>query len=193
TVVVRPQGSKDETSTTFAELSRETILAAAHVAGRTESEELYLGQAVWLNYSGEPKLAAEALRKVGLRSETAIMLYFLLEEQGAIEKESKDASAKAPSTTSPISGSAVFDPKKTRGKKWDDRALAVAAAERKAQLEAAKQAGRWEIAYASEYYDFFSNGSLEDVKDLASRMDLVCEEYKRIFNFKTELGRPFTV
>ncbi|HBP18080.1 MAG TPA: hypothetical protein DEA08_09845 [Planctomycetes bacterium] len=66
-------------------------------------------------------------------------------------------------------------------------------AERDAQLERNKQAGRWKVAYASKYYDFYSNGDEAEVAKFARTLDLMCEEFKRIFVFKQEITRPFPI
>lgn len=65
--------------------------------------------------------------------------------------------------------------------------------EREKQLEAGKQSGGWKVAFSSKYYDFFSNGALDEVKEWAAVLDLMCDEYKRIFKFDEEITRPFPV
>ena len=65
--------------------------------------------------------------------------------------------------------------------------------EREKQLEQGKQAGGWKVGYSSKYYDFFSNGPLPEVKEWAAVLDLMCDEYKRIFKFEQEITRPFPV
>ena len=65
--------------------------------------------------------------------------------------------------------------------------------ERQRLLEQGKQQGGWKVAHPSKYYDFFSNGPLEEVKELATALDMMCEEYKRIFKFEQEITRPFPV
>jgi uncharacterized protein DUF1570 len=66
-------------------------------------------------------------------------------------------------------------------------------AERKAQLDQGQQAGGWKVGVSSKYYDFFSNGKQAEVNKLAKTLDLMCEEFKRIFKFKQEITRPFPV
>ncbi len=66
-------------------------------------------------------------------------------------------------------------------------------AERAAQLERERTAGGWKVAFSSRYYDVYSNGPLEDVKTCARTMDLVCEEFKKIFQFTDEITRPFPI
>lgn len=70
---------------------------------------------------------------------------------------------------------------------------AVTPEERKANLDAEKAAGGWKLAVMSKHYDFFSNGTVEDVNRLAQAMDTMCEEYKKIFAYKDEIGRPFPI
>lgn len=65
--------------------------------------------------------------------------------------------------------------------------------ERAAQVAQQKQAGSWAIAHSSKYYDFYSNGPLEEVQQLARSMDLMCEEFKKVFQFEHEITRPFPV
>ncbi|MEZ6184369.1 MAG: DUF1570 domain-containing protein [Planctomycetota bacterium] len=65
--------------------------------------------------------------------------------------------------------------------------------ERDAQLEANKQQGGWQIGYKSKYYDFYSNGDMDEVKLWAAIMDLMCEEYIKIFKFEGEITRPFPI
>jgi hypothetical protein len=63
--------------------------------------------------------------------------------------------------------------------------------ERDAQLAQGKAQGKWSVAHASKYYDFFSNGPAGDVRKLAKTMDRMCDEYSRIFKFEREITRPF--
>lgn len=65
--------------------------------------------------------------------------------------------------------------------------------EREAARERAKAQGGWAVATSSKYYDVFSNGPAKEVESLARLMDVMCEEYKRIFHFDRELTRPFPV
>ena len=69
----------------------------------------------------------------------------------------------------------------------------LSAEERAAQLEQGKQQGGWKVGWSSKYYDFFSNGSQDEVKEWAAVLDMMCDEYKRIFKFEQEITRPFPV
>lgn len=66
-------------------------------------------------------------------------------------------------------------------------------AERAAQLAQAQQQGSWTRALSSKYYDFYSNGEEPEVAKLARTLDLMCEEFQRIFKFEQEITRPFPV
>lgn len=65
--------------------------------------------------------------------------------------------------------------------------------ERAAMVAQQKQQGGWAIAHSSKYYDFYSNGPMEEVQQLARTMDLMCDEFKKVFHFEDEITRSFPV
>ena len=65
--------------------------------------------------------------------------------------------------------------------------------QREAGLARGKAEGSWQVAHASKYYDFFSNGPEEEVRGLARTLDLMCEEFKDVFKFERDITRPFPV
>lgn len=65
--------------------------------------------------------------------------------------------------------------------------------ERAAQVEQEKQKGGWAVAHSSKYYDFYSNGPRDEVLLLARTMDLMCDEFKKVFQFEQEITRSFPV
>ena len=113
--------------------------------------------------------------------------------------EVDDDASPGPAEPPPVAGGAagdsgsgsgqVFDPKNVKVK--DEKPLTPG--ERKAALEAVKKAGNWKVAVSSEYYDFFSNGDLDEVRDLAARMDIMFEAYRKVFSLKSDPKRPFPV
>lgn len=65
--------------------------------------------------------------------------------------------------------------------------------QRKARVEQMKASGGWTRAHKSKYYDFFSNGSAADTKQLASAMDKACDTFKKIFAYKKDIKRAFPI
>ncbi len=73
------------------------------------------------------------------------------------------------------------------------RAWAPPGEERAARLKRLKKLGKWKVAFPSKYYDIYSNGTRAKVEKLAPDIDLMCEEYKRIFEYQQDITRPFPI
>lgn len=65
--------------------------------------------------------------------------------------------------------------------------------ERKAKVDQLKASGPWKHAHMSKYYNFFSNGPIDETKTLASTMDKACVTFKKIFDYKPEIVRSFPI
>lgn len=67
----------------------------------------------------------------------------------------------------------------------DDR-KAASFGDRQKRLEELRVEGRWRVARACKRYDILSNGPEAEVRELALAMDLMCDEYIRLFAPKQE-------
>ncbi len=64
---------------------------------------------------------------------------------------------------------------------------------RKARIEERCNAESWKAAFATRYYDFYTNGPEADARSLGLVMDRMFEEYRGIFDYQDPLTEPFVV
>jgi hypothetical protein len=162
-------------------LSPATLLAAGEKFGAADPEAFAFGKGVLLSCVGDKRGALDALALA-----THVPEALLLKQQ--LEK---DETLLGPPLPTVDPNAVAQGPSPRHHSPEDDTPLTPE--ERKAAVEKAKEKGHWKVAFLSKYYDFYSNGPAEEVRALAAIMDLMCDEYRRIFGHKQPIARPFPV